>query len=120
MRFIWLPILLCGSVAGCSSAPFASTAPDAGAMARLTVGERVNYRFVPGRDGILSIDGRTVPGGPVKETWIVPGRRTIGYACPGWVTVDGPATLSRTFVAGGRYQLTCDDPPAIKQLPGGA
>jgi hypothetical protein len=92
---------------------------DAGAMARLTVVERVNYRFVPGRDGILSIDGRTVPGGPVKETWVAPGRRTIGYACPGWVTVDGPATLSRTFVAGGRYQLTCEDPPAIKQLPGG-
>lgn len=112
-------LLLCAGLGGCVTAPFATTPADTSAMARLTVGDRVNYAFVPGRDGILSIDGRTVPGSPVREIWIVPGRRTIGYACPGWVTVDGPATLSRTFVAGGGYKLTCEDPPAIKQVSAG-
>lgn len=102
---------------GCAATPFATTGPDAGATARLAIGDRVHYAFVPGRDGIISVDGRTVPEGPVRETRLVPGRRTIGYACPGWVTVDGPATMSRTFVAGGRYMLTCEDPPAIKQVP---
>lgn len=111
-------LLLCAGLGGCATSPFATIAPDGNAMARLSVGDRVNYAFVPGRDGILSIDGRTVPGSPVREIWIVPGRRTIGYACPGWVTVDGPATLARTFVAGGGYKLTCEDPPAIKQVAG--
>lgn len=114
-----LPVLLLlVGLGGCVTAPFATTVPDASTMARLAVGDRVNYAFVAGRDGILSIDGRSVPDSPVRDIWLVPGRRTIGYACPGWVTVDGPATLSRTFVAGGRYRLTCEDPPAIKQVSG--
>lgn len=117
MRFPVL--LLCVGVGGCATGPFANAAPDASDMARLAIGDRVNYAFVAGRDGILSVDGRTVPGSPAREIRIAPGRRTVGYACPGWVTVDGPATLSRTFVAGGQYRLTCEDPPAIKQVSAG-
>lgn len=115
-----LPILvLCVALSGCVVAPFATTAHSNGAMARLSVRDRVNYRFVPGRDGILSVDGRSVPGGPLREVWIEPGRRSIGYACPGWVTVDGPARLSRSFEAGASYMLACEDPPVIQQVPGG-
>ena len=112
-------LCLCVGLAGCASAPFATTPADVGAMARLSVVDRVNYAFVAGRDGVISVDGRAVPGGPVREIWIAPGHRAIGYACPGWLTMDGSAMLSRTFVAGGRYRLTCDDPPAIKQVTGG-
>lgn len=112
-------LCLCVGLAGCASAPFATTTPDARAMARLSVVDRVNYGFVPGRDGVISVDGRAVPGGPVRELWVVPGHRAIGYACPGWVALGGPAMLSRTFVAGGVYRLTCEDPPAIKQVAAG-
>lgn len=51
---------------GCASTPFATTGPDAGATARLAIGDRVHYTFVPGRDGIISVDGRTVPEGSAQ------------------------------------------------------
>lgn len=118
MRIVLL--LLGVGVGGCIAAPSRTDVPSASTVAHLAVGARVNYGFVPGRHGVLSVDGRAVPGGPVRELRVMPGQRTIGYACPGWITVDGPARLSRTFAAGGRYELTCEDPPAIKQIPGGA
>lgn len=83
-------------------------------MAHLSVRERAKYPFRPGIDGFISVNERDIPGGPVRELWVTPGWRVIGYSCPGWITVDGPANISQTFVAGARYALSCESPPAFE------
>jgi hypothetical protein len=108
--------LLCLGLAACAGMPFATTPTADGSMALLSLRDRVNYSSVPGRDGIVSIDGRAIPGGPARQVHVAPGRRTIGYNCPGWLTTDGAATLLRTFVAGRQYALTCEDPPDIQPV----
>jgi hypothetical protein len=112
MRKLWLGLVLV--VSGCAGAPFALQAPASASMAHLAVRERPDYPFQAGLDGFISVSGREVPGGPVRELWVASGRREIAYSCPGWVTVDGPASMVYEFAAGGRYELTCQSPPAIE------
>lgn len=115
MKKLWLWLALVAS--GCTSAPFALQSPVTSSMAHLTVRERANYPFQPGFDGFISVSGRDIPSGPVRELWVGPGRREVAYSCPGWITVDGPATLVYKFVPGGRYELVCESPPAIEAVP---
>ena len=111
-----LSVLMCLIVAGCAHAPFAILAPTSGVMAHLTVRDRANYPVVPGVDGFVSVGSQSIPGGPTRELWVEPGKRIIGYSCPGWITVDGPATITYNFLAGMRYELTCESPPAFEQV----
>ena len=109
-----LSVLMCLIVAGCANIPFATVAPSSDAMAHLAIRDRVNYPVVPGIDGFVSVGSRSIPGGPARELWVEPGKRVIGYSCPGWITVDGPATISYNFLAGARYDLTCESPPTFE------
>jgi hypothetical protein len=108
--------LLCIVLAGCVSAPYSTVVLDKSSMAHLLMRERANYAFTPGINGLVSVNERNIPGGPVRELWVSPGRRVIGFSCPGWITVDGPATITQTFAAGANYEVTCEAVPAIELI----
>lgn len=67
-------------------------------------------------DGILAVDGADLSEGQRKRIYVAKGLRKIGYECPGWVTVDGPATIDKRFKPGKRYRLVCGSKPARIQL----
>ena len=112
--------LLCFGLVGCMSSPF-SVVPDPDrAMASLTLGPHTGYLISQGYDGIWSVDGRDIPKGPVQSVLVAPGKRTVGYICPGWISMDAPPTLSYNFEAGQRYELNCENEPRIQTVPDGA
>lgn len=114
MKFSCLLLLV--SLAGCAGAPYSPTKPASGAAAHLVMKERANYPFKPEFDGFIAVDSYDIKGGPVRDVWVAPGRRSISYSCPGWIVMDGPASLSHEFLADARYALSCDDPPAIQPV----
>ena len=112
--------LLCLSLVGCVSAPFSVSPAPNQPMATLTVGARMGHPISQGYDGIWSVDGRDIPKGPVQSIFVAPGKRTIGYICPGWLSMDGPPTLSHVFEAGTHYEINCEKDPHIQPVSDGA
>jgi hypothetical protein len=99
-------------LAGCSAlAPVSSSAE-----ASLFVRDQSRYPFKAGFDGIASVDGTPVAGGPLRSVQLVPGRHTLGYSCPGWFSTDHLPTLSYVFAAGVRYELDCSTEPHVVQV----
>ena len=115
-----LVALLCLSLAGCVSAPFSADPVSERPMATLTIGPRAGYPVLQKHDGIWSVDSRDIPNGPVQSLFVVPGKHKIGYNCPGWITMDGPAILPYVFEADRRYEINCEKEPYIRPMPDGA
>ena len=113
-----ISLLLSSSLlVGC--APFA-VKPDAHRpMAHVAVGDRQGEEFGAGYHGIVHIDNHNIPKGPVRSIYVVPGRRTIGYRCPGTIVMDGPPTLSGTFEGGTAYVLDCAGEPYLREARDG-
>lgn len=109
--------LFCLSMAGCAGMPFSVDPVPSHSMSTLTLGTRTNYPISLGYNGIWSVDGRDMPKGPVQSISVVPGKRAIGYLCPGWLFMDGPPTLSHVFEAGRRYEIDCEKTPSIRPMP---
>jgi len=75
-------------------------------------------RQATARDGILAVDGADLREGQRKRVYVAKGLRRIGYECPGWVAVDGPATIDKRFKPGKRYRLVCGSGPVrIERAP---
>lgn len=105
--------LCCLSLTGCVSAPFSVSPATNQPVATLTLGARTGYPISQGYDGIWSVDGQDIPKGPVQSIFVAPGKRAIGYICPGWLSMDGPPTLSHVFEADRRYEINCEKDPRI-------
>jgi len=107
-------------LAGCVSLPFAASQSTDQPMAQLTMVSRSTYPSMPKYDGIWSVDGHDIPNGPVQSVFVAPGKRDIGYLCPGWISMDGFPSLSHTVVAGKHYEINCEKEPYIRMVPAGA
>ncbi|MGH9694627.1 MAG: hypothetical protein ACRD5Z_10820 [Bryobacteraceae bacterium] len=68
--------------------------------------------------GIYSIGDYSPPHLPVTNIAIAPGRRNIGYLCPGWIFVDGPPTVWHKFQGGKHYELYCQAGNPIFRIKG--
>jgi hypothetical protein len=110
----------CLFLASCVSAPFSVSPAPNQSMVALTLSPRTGYPVSHGYDGIWSVDGHDIPKGPVQSIFVAPGKRTIGYICPGWLSMDGPPTLSHVFEAGRRYEINCEKDPYIQPVSDGA
>ena len=63
--------------------------------------------------GIWAIDDELFER-PAATVKIRAGKRTVGYACPGWLFVDWPSTLRYRFESGKAYVMRCvADMPVI-------
>lgn len=93
------------------------TSPTASADYAL-LGFVASYESSSKYDGILAVDGETYFMDPLKRVYVARGKRRIGYSCPGWVTVDGTATLDHHFEPGKEYRFVCDAkrPPRIEEV----
>jgi len=58
--------------------------------------------------GIYSVGDFFPPRAPVTSIQIAPGNRNIGYNCPGYIFVDGSATVWHKFQGGKSYELYCE------------
>jgi hypothetical protein len=58
--------------------------------------------------GIRSVDRHQFDP-PQTHIYIAPGRRSVGWLCAGWVTVDGYPTVEYSFERGKSYEMTCED-----------
>lgn len=109
-------LALCLATPGCATYSLADAAPPG--FARLGFvpagGEapRRNY------DGLWAI-GTTPFDPPGRDAvWVRPGKRAVGYVCPGVIFMDWPPTITHTFEPGGRYELVCDrGQGSIRPLP---
>lgn len=106
-------VLLCLGLAGC--APFAVKPDPDRPMAHLTVGDKPGETFSVGYSGVVDVDDRDIPGGPVRSIHVAPGARSIGYRCPGSIILDGPPKLSAEFEADTAYVLDCTGAPVIRE-----
>lgn len=67
--------------------------------------------------GIWSVDWEELQGAPVASTSLRPGKRVIGYTCPGLLFVDNPPELRFRFASGAKYSLTCDGrTPTVREV----
>lgn len=57
--------------------------------------------------GIVSVGNYYFPHGYPTVVYLAPGKRDIGYYCPGDIYVDGPPTISYDFIGGQSYELYC-------------
>jgi hypothetical protein len=57
--------------------------------------------------GIVSVGSYYFPHGYPRLVHLAPGKREIGFYCPGQIYVDGPPTISYNFVGGQNYELYC-------------
>jgi hypothetical protein len=72
--------------------------------------------------GIVSVGSYYFPYGYSRVVHLAPGKREVGFYCPGFIYVDGPPTISYNFVGGQSYELYCQKGQAhirIKQAAGG-
>ncbi len=89
-------------------------------MATLVMGARQGHAVNKQSDGVWSIDKKYLPSGPAQVVYVAPGRRKIGYNCPGFLFMDNPPTLEHNFEAGKLYEIVCDGERAIRLLRDGA
>lgn len=57
--------------------------------------------------GLLAIDDHEL-GPQTLQVYVAKGSRTVSYACPDLIIMDGPTRLKHEFVAGEKYELVCD------------
>lgn len=57
--------------------------------------------------GFYSVGEHYMAG--VKRMHIAPGKRRIGYNCPGWIFVDASPSVEHTFQGGHTYFVSCHD-----------
>jgi len=69
-------------------------------------------------DGLWFVDNYRFKA-PQSRVYIAPGRRSVGYQCPGWMSWDDFASLQYIFEAGKNYEMVCEHQgPVIYPLPG--
>jgi hypothetical protein len=67
--------------------------------------------------GIWSVDWEELQGAPVGAATLRPGKRVIGYTCPGFLFVDNPPELRFRFASGIKYFLSCDGrTPTVREV----
>jgi hypothetical protein len=108
MRILLLP--LCLLIAACASAHFATSLDPSRAMASLVVNKDKPDPFGYGHGQIWSVDNRFLPNGTVESIFLLPGRRTIGYTCPGTLYLDAaiPPTVTFVFEPNKSYEIDID------------
>ena len=69
-------------------------------------------------DGIWYVDEYRFKT-PQTRIYITPGRRSVGYQCPGWMSMDDFASVQYAFDGGKSYEMVCEDKgPVIHPLSG--
>lgn len=110
-----LALLLCLAATGCASYSSADAPPPG--FARLTFVPGDGKPSSPGYTGIQAV-GKTPIHPGLDAVWLRPGKRSVGYACPGVIFMDWPPTITYTFEQGRRYELACDrGKGSIRPLP---
>lgn len=104
-------------LSGCVSLPYSLERPATEPVAALTMRDARPagaWQHDAG-NGINSIDGHAVSVPVGSSLYLREGRHVVGYLCPGWVSVDAGAMLTRDFKANVAYVLDCTDSPNIHE-----
>ena len=70
--------------------------------------------------GIVSVGSYYFPHGYPTVVHLAPGKREVGFYCPGLIYLDGPPTISYNFVGGQSYELFCQKGRAHIRIEQGA
>lgn len=109
-------LALCLALPGCATYSLADTAPPG--FARLTFVTTDGAAPRKGYDGLQAIGTTPIEPPGRDAVWVRPGKRAVGYVCPGVIFMDWPPTVAYTFESGGRYELVCDrGKGSIRPLP---
>ena len=114
--------LLCIVLAGCVL-PYAISPVADRSMASLRVNTQSADPLGWGHGSIWSVDGHNISKGLVQSIFVAPGRRSIGYSCPGVVYLDAamPPTIEHVFEANESYEIiiNCNTGTHIQMVKSG-
>lgn len=101
MKWISLATVAVLSASACSTVQLDSPRPG---WASLTLAEPDSPDSLSGL--FYSVDGQRFPA-TSGTIFLKPGKRTVGYSCPGHLTLDEPPRTKAAFQAGAAYRLRC-------------
>lgn len=106
MKILWF-VLGAFAISGCSTmlTPVRSTPGESYASLTLVTLQPPAEPKWP--YGLIAIDSHRLDPDQKLQAYVAQGRRTVSYACPDVITMDGPARLTYEFVAGATYELVC-------------
>ena len=102
-RTAWLPIA-CMLLSGC--AVLQNQPPETRELAA-SLSYVAGDKPLESGSGIVSVGNYYFPNGYPRTVYFAPGKRDIGYYCPGPIYVDGPPTISYNFLGGQQYEFYC-------------